>query len=117
MHKAVGDSLELPANHPKDNLTVEWKYNEKTFAEYGKDQITIVQPSLFPGRIKTNNDHISIQIEDLNDQDAGNFTIVAQKGGGKQLTTKLIVLHVHSESNCLLLFWQCVTKLHNNINI
>ncbi|XP_056318556.1 T-lymphocyte surface antigen Ly-9 [Danio aesculapii] len=95
VHKAVGDSLDLPANHLRGNL-VEWKFNEKTFAEYDKDQFKPVQPPLFPERIKTNNDHISITIEDLKHQDSGNFTIVAEKGGGSQLPTKLIVLHVHN---------------------
>ncbi|XP_005172207.1 uncharacterized protein si:cabz01074944.1 isoform X2 [Danio rerio] len=95
VHKAVGDSLDLPANQPKDNLNVEWKFNGDTFAEYEENQFKPVEQSLFPERIQQNNDNISVTIENLKHQDSGNFTIVAKKVGGRQHPTKLIVLHVH----------------------
>ncbi|TRY81880.1 hypothetical protein DNTS_004956 [Danionella cerebrum] len=42
VHKAVGSSLELKPDHPKDSLTlVEWQFNQNTFAEYSNEQIKI----------------------------------------------------------------------------
>ncbi len=37
VYKAVGDSLELIANYPKDDLEVQWNYNNAPFAEYRKN--------------------------------------------------------------------------------
>ncbi|XP_067308176.1 SLAM family member 8-like isoform X2 [Pseudorasbora parva] len=94
VHKAVGDSLDLKADHPKEGLEVMWTYNGKELAEYNKGQIKRVDPRLFQGRLKMNKDNISITIEDLTLQDSGSFTIVTERKPD-QLPTQTIVLHVH----------------------
>ncbi|XP_067308173.1 SLAM family member 8-like [Pseudorasbora parva] len=93
VHKAVGDSLDLKADYPKD-LQVRWNYNGKELAEYDEGQINRLDPRLFQGRLKMNKDNISITVEDLTLQDSGSFTIVAERKS-YQLPTKTIVLHVH----------------------
>ncbi len=117
VHKAVGDSLELIANYPKDNLEVEWKYYDTPFAEYEKANIKLVRPQLFhkdKDKLKINKDNISITVEDLELQDSGSFSIVA-KAGLVQHKTKIIELHVHGElffilSNLLLKFKYLILK-------
>ncbi len=98
VHKAVGDSLELTADYSKDNLEVQWIYNETVFAEYEKAHIKIVRTQLFHKRLKINEDNISITVEDLELQDSGSFSIVA-KAGLVQHKTKIIELHVHGKFN------------------
>ncbi|KAK7171190.1 hypothetical protein R3I94_001198 [Phoxinus phoxinus] len=94
VHKAVGDSLDLTADYPKEGLEVQWTYNEIDLAEYDKDQIKRVNPPLFHGRLKMFKDNISITIEALKLQDSGRFSIVVVKQS-VQLPTKVFVLHVH----------------------
>uniref|UniRef100_A0A8C2HRW0 Ig-like domain-containing protein n=1 Tax=Cyprinus carpio TaxID=7962 RepID=A0A8C2HRW0_CYPCA len=94
VHKAVGESLELIADYPKDGLEVQWKYNQILFAEYQKDDIQKVKSELFHKRLKMNKDNISVTVTDLRLQDSGNFLIVAE-GKSEQYKTKSIVLHVH----------------------
>ncbi len=96
VHKAVGDSLELIANYPKDDLEVQWKYNEIDFAEYRKNNLKKVKPDLFHERLKMNKDNISVTVSDLKLQDSGSFYIVAE-GQSTQYKIKFIVLHVHGE--------------------
>ncbi|CAM4512924.1 unnamed protein product [Leuciscus chuanchicus] len=94
VHKAVGDSLDLIADYPKEGLEVKWTYNGTEFAEYEKDQFKRVKRPLFHERLKMNKDNISITIEDLKLQDSGSFSIVAERKAD-QPPTKHIVLHVH----------------------
>lgn len=129
VHKAVGDSLDLPANQPQADV-VGWRFNGQIFAEYDKDQFKQVSTSLFSERIKKHNDNISITIENLKHQDSGNFTIVIEGkvgGEGGQFPTKLIVLHVHDpikdvkiQSNMFWLSKNCTIHLRcettNDVN-
>ncbi len=101
VYKAVGDSLELIANYPKDDLEVEWNYNDTPFAEYRKNYLNKVNPDLFHERLKMNKDDISVTVSDLKLQDSGRFHIVAE-GKSKQYKTKFIILHVHGEFNCII---------------
>ncbi|XP_058638902.1 SLAM family member 8-like isoform X1 [Onychostoma macrolepis] len=94
LHKAVGDSLELTADYPKDDLEVQWKYNGNIFAEYQKKYFKTVEPELFHGRLKMNEGNISITVADLKLQDSGSFSIVAE-GKSTQYKTKFIELRVH----------------------
>ncbi|XP_056104346.1 uncharacterized protein LOC130083360 [Rhinichthys klamathensis goyatoka] len=97
VHKAVGDSLDLIADYPKEGLEVQWKYNGNVFAEYDKDQIKQIEradPPLFLERLKMYKDNISITILDLKLQDSGSFSIVAEAKSGP-LPTKVFELHVH----------------------
>ncbi len=105
VHKAVGDSLELIANYSKDNLEVEWKYNDTLFAEYRKNNLNKVNPDLFHERLKMNKDYISVTVSDLKLQDSGNFSVIAE-GNSKQYKTTFIVLHVHGEFNCLIFLFK-----------
>ncbi|XDV19246.1 hypothetical protein PO909_024752 [Leuciscus waleckii] len=98
VHKAVGDSLDLIADYPKEGLAVQWEYNGIAFAEYENDQIKLGKRPLFHERLKMYKDNISITIEDLKLQDSGIFSIVAEIKPF-QLPTKTIVLHVHGEFN------------------
>ncbi len=103
VHKAVGDSLELIANYPKDDLEVDWKYYDTSFAEYRKKDFKNVKPELFHGRLKMNKDDISVTVSDLKVQDSGSFSVVAE-GKSAQYNTTFIILHVHGEFNCLIFF-------------
>ncbi len=96
VHKAVGDSLELIANHPKDDLEVQWKYNNAPFAEYRKNNLKKVKPDLFHERLKMNEDNISVTVSDLKLQDSGNFSVIAERNS-RQYKTTFIILHVHGE--------------------
>ncbi|XP_050957848.1 uncharacterized protein LOC127158951 [Labeo rohita] len=94
VHKAVGDSLELIADYPKDDLLVKWKYNGTEFAEYQNNNFKIVKPDVFHERLRINKDNISVTLADLKIQDSGSFSIVAERKS-VQLPTKIIELHVH----------------------
>ncbi len=98
VYKAVGDSLELIANYPKDNLEVEWKYNDTLFAEYRNKDFQKVNPDLFHERLKMNEDNISVTVSDLKLQDSGRFSVIAERKSTQYKTT-YIVLHVHGEFN------------------
>uniref|UniRef100_A0A8C1R8S1 Ig-like domain-containing protein n=1 Tax=Cyprinus carpio TaxID=7962 RepID=A0A8C1R8S1_CYPCA len=93
VHKAVGESLELIADYPKDGLEVQWTYNENVFAEFDK-YIKPVGSQSFLKRLKMNEDNISVTVEDLKRQDSGSFSMVA-RAGAVQHKTKIIELHVH----------------------
>ncbi|XP_048041371.1 uncharacterized protein LOC125265291 [Megalobrama amblycephala] len=93
VHKAVGDSLALIADYPKEDLEVRWKYNENDLAEYETNKIKKLN-SQFYKRLEMNEDNISITAKDLKLQDSGIFSIVA-KTSSVQYPTKLIQLHVH----------------------
>lgn len=94
VHKAVGDSLELTADYPKDDLEVEWKYYDTPFAEYRNKDFQKVKSELFYERLSKNKDSISVIVADLKLQDSGSFSIVAE-ANSTQYNTTLIVLHVH----------------------
>jgi len=115
VHKAVGDSLDLIADYPKEGLVeVRWKYNGKDFAVYENDQIKPVNPPLFQERLKLYKDNISITLLDLKLQDSGKFSIVAEGKSG-QLPTKVFVLHVHGEFNLIFILsvlLECKTHIH-----
>lgn len=103
MHKAVGDSLELTADYPKDDLEVEWKYNDTPFAEYRNKDFQKVKSELFYERLSKNKDSISVIVADLKVQDSGSFSIVAY-AKSTQYNTTFIVLHVHGEFNYVIFF-------------
>ncbi|XP_026122305.1 uncharacterized protein LOC113105450 [Carassius auratus] len=94
VRKAVGDSLELIADYPKDDLEVLWKYNETIFAEYRNRDFQKAKSVLFNERLKMYKDNISVRVTDLRLQDSGRFSIVGE-GKYKQYNSKLIDLHVH----------------------
>ncbi|XP_052417377.1 uncharacterized protein LOC127962019 isoform X2 [Carassius gibelio] len=94
VRKAVGDSLELIADYPKDGLEALWKYNETIFAEYRNSDLQKAKSELFNGRLKMYKDNISVRVTDLRLQDSGRFSIVAE-GKSTQYKTKFIELHVH----------------------
>ncbi len=96
VHKAVGDSLELIANYPKDDLEVQWKYYDTSFAVYRNKDFQKVKSKLFNEMLKMNKDYISVTVSDLKLQDSGNFSVVAERKSG-QYNTTLIVLHVHGK--------------------
>ncbi len=110
VHKAVGDSLELIANYPKDDLEVKWKYYDTLFAEYRNKDFKKVKSELFHGRLKMNKDNISVTVSDLKLQDSGSFSIVAE-GKSEQYKTTFIILHVHGEFNCLIFFLSMLFKM------
>uniref|UniRef100_A0AAR2KJ01 Ig-like domain-containing protein n=1 Tax=Pygocentrus nattereri TaxID=42514 RepID=A0AAR2KJ01_PYGNA len=94
----AGSSLTLPLGHPKESVTyAEWKYEGKTFAVYIQGQVRISDEPQFSGRLKADSDHLSVEVTDLQLQDSGSYSIVADKSGA-QLPTKIISLTVH-ESN------------------
>ncbi|XP_051575345.1 uncharacterized protein si:cabz01074944.1 isoform X2 [Myxocyprinus asiaticus] len=94
-HKAVGSSLHLMLDHPKENYTlVQWKLNETVFAEYYESNLKILTPKLFARRLRMNLSDLSLTVEELKFQDSGIFSIVAE-GHHTQYETKCIVLHVH----------------------
>jgi len=99
VHKAVGDSLDLIADYPKEGLEVRWIYSGKDFAVYENDQIKRVN-SPFHERLKLYKENISITILDLKLQDSGRFSIVVEGKSG-QLPSKVFVLHVHGEFNLI----------------
>ncbi len=92
VHKAVGDSLELTADYPKDDLEVQWTYNGTNLAEYQKNYFKIVKPELFHERLKMNEDNISVTVSDLKLQDSGSFSIIAE---GKSTQYKQQILKQH----------------------
>uniref|UniRef100_A0A8C1N5A2 Ig-like domain-containing protein n=1 Tax=Cyprinus carpio TaxID=7962 RepID=A0A8C1N5A2_CYPCA len=95
VHKAVGDSLELIADYPKDGLEVQWKYNQTIFAEYRNDDFQKVESKLF-NRLKMKKNNISVTVTDLKLQDSGKFSVVAErKTSSEQYKTKVFELHVH----------------------
>ncbi|RXN24320.1 SLAM family member 5-like protein [Labeo rohita] len=95
VHKAVGDSLELTADYPKDDLEVMWKYNGTEFAEYQNNNFKTDKPDVFHERLRMNKDNISVTVTDLKIRDSGSFSIIALEKSGRQHPTKTIELHVH----------------------
>ncbi|KAK9972301.1 hypothetical protein ABG768_025621 [Culter alburnus] len=94
VHKAVGDSLDLIANYSKEDLEVQWIYNNEIYiAEYDKNKIKKLK-SQFYERLEMNEDNIGITVKDLKLQDSGIFSIVVKKNS-IQHPSKLIQLHVH----------------------
>ncbi|XP_051754775.1 SLAM family member 5 isoform X2 [Ctenopharyngodon idella] len=93
VHKAVGDSLDLIADYPKENLEVQWKYKDIEIAEYDKNEIKKLKSQYYE-RLEMNADNISITVKDLKLQDSVLFSIVA-KTNSTQHPTKFINLHVH----------------------
>ncbi|KAK9972328.1 hypothetical protein ABG768_025643 [Culter alburnus] len=94
VHKAVGDSLDLIANYSKEDLEVQWIYNNEIYiAEYDKNKIKKLK-SQFYERLEMNEDNIGITVKGLKLQDSGIFSIVA-KTNSIQHPSKLIQLHVH----------------------
>ncbi len=105
VHKAVGDSLELIANHSKDDLEVKWKYNDTPFAEYRNKDFQKVKSDLFQERLKMNKENISVIVSDLKVQDSGSFSVVAE-GKSTQYKTTFIILHVHGEFNYMIFLFK-----------
>ncbi|XP_051993027.1 T-cell surface antigen CD2-like isoform X2 [Xyrauchen texanus] len=97
VHKAVGSSLRLMHDIPKENLSlVQWKLNETMFAEYDGTKFNDVKQNIFAGRLRMNlsMSHISVTVEELHFQDSGRFSIVAEGPQSKQYKTQDIELHV-----------------------
>ncbi|XP_056588482.1 uncharacterized protein si:cabz01074944.1 isoform X2 [Triplophysa dalaica] len=110
LHKAVGSSLHLFTDYPKDSLTqIEWKFCQKTFAEYYQSKFTLFTDInySFYGRLHTNESDISVTVKNLQLNDSGKFSIV-QEGDGIQFETKEIQLHVHDPISAV--------KIQNNVN-
>ncbi|KAL7880615.1 hypothetical protein SRHO_G00028690 [Serrasalmus rhombeus] len=77
----------------------EWRYEEKIFAVYTQGQVHIEESVFqFSGRLKVGSDHLSVEVTDLQLQDSGSYSIVADKPG-VQLPTKIISLTVYDVSN------------------
>ncbi|XP_051567983.1 uncharacterized protein LOC127448990 [Myxocyprinus asiaticus] len=92
VHKAVGSSLHLMHDIPKENLSlVQWKLNGTIFAEYDGTKLKDLK-KVFAGRLRTSD--ISVTVEELHFQDSGSFSIVAEGPHSKQYKTKVIELHV-----------------------
>ncbi|KAA0722955.1 hypothetical protein E1301_Tti015627 [Triplophysa tibetana] len=106
VHKAVGSSLHLVTDHPRENLTqIEWKFYLKTIAEYDLSKFTLFDS--FYGRLHTNESDISVTVKKLHFNDSGKFSIV-QQGDGFQFETKEVQLHVHDPITDV--------KIHSNVN-
>ncbi|KAL6490991.1 hypothetical protein MHYP_G00013360 [Metynnis hypsauchen] len=94
--RAAGSFLILPLGHPKESVSfAQWRYNGTPFAVYRKDQVHITDQLQFSGRLKVNSDHLSVEVTDLQLQDSGSYSIVADKSGG-MLPTKIISLMVYA---------------------
>ncbi|XP_036418215.1 SLAM family member 8-like [Colossoma macropomum] len=94
--RAAGSSLILPLGHPKESVSfAEWKYGAKIIAVYTQGQVHIDEPLFqFSGRLKVGSDDLSVEVTDLQLQDSGRYSIVADKSG-VQLPTKTISLTVY----------------------
>ncbi|KAL6490990.1 hypothetical protein MHYP_G00013350 [Metynnis hypsauchen] len=95
--RAARSFLILPLGHPKESVTyAEWRYEGKIFAVYTQGQVHIEEPVFqFSGRLKVGSDHLSVEVTDLQLQDSGSYSIVADKSG-VQLPTKIISLTVYA---------------------
>ncbi|XP_052006626.1 uncharacterized protein si:cabz01074944.1 isoform X2 [Xyrauchen texanus] len=82
--------------HPKESYNlVQWKFNDTIFAEYDETlNFKILAPKLFARRLRMNQSDLSLTVEELEFQDSGIFSIVAE-GNHTQYETKFIQLHVH----------------------
>ncbi|XP_053485578.1 T-lymphocyte surface antigen Ly-9-like [Ictalurus furcatus] len=75
----VGSSLDLPVQYPTESeLSVQWIFNGKTFAEYSTDQSYTLLESQFSGRLKEDNDRVGVTVQDLQPQDSGTFSVAAE---------------------------------------
>ncbi len=116
VHKAVGDSLELTADYPKEHLEVEWKYYDTPFAEYRNKDFQKVKSELFSERLSKNKDSISVIVADLKAQDSGSFSIVAE-AKSVQYKLKFIVLRVYGEFNDLIKWLKIKWFLYEEISM
>ncbi|XP_076850322.1 uncharacterized protein LOC143500196 [Brachyhypopomus gauderio] len=93
-HRTTGRSLLLPLGWPKDNVTYAvWSFNGNILAVYVDKQIHKPNNLQFEGRLKVDNITVSVEVEHLQVQDSGTFSIVAD-GTINQFPTKTINLIV-----------------------
>ncbi|XP_036420320.1 SLAM family member 8 [Colossoma macropomum] len=96
--RAAGSSFILPLGHPKESVSfAEWRYEGKTFAVY-EEGVRITDELRFNERLKVGSDYLSVEVTDLQLQDSGSYSIVADKTEG-QLPTKTITLTVYGMLN------------------
>ncbi|KAI4896860.1 hypothetical protein NFI96_031914, partial [Prochilodus magdalenae] len=113
-HRAAGSSIILPLGHPKDpDLYALWKYKEKTFAIYFNGQLRITEAQQFSGRLKLDSDSLSVEVTDLQIQDSGSYSIVAEKSGA-QLPTKIINLTVYDSTRRIMCACPPKIKIESN---
>ncbi|XP_072543429.1 SLAM family member 8-like [Salminus brasiliensis] len=95
VRRAAGSSLILPLGYPKESVSyVQWKYEGSTFASYRNGQIRITNELQFSGRLKVDNENLSVELTDLQLRDSGRYSITADKTGD-QLPTKTTSLTVY----------------------
>ncbi|XP_072543427.1 uncharacterized protein [Salminus brasiliensis] len=93
--RAAGSSLILPLGYPKETVSyAQWKYEGSTFASYRNGQIRITNELQFSGRLKMDNENLSVEVTDLQLRDSGRYSIIADKTGD-QLPTKTTSLTVY----------------------
>lgn len=93
----AGSSLDLPLKYPVESgLSVQWLFNEKTFAEYRKEQNYTLLESQFTGRLKEDDDKVGVTVQGLQPQDSGTFSVTAI-GINKQPPTQKFKVYIQSE--------------------
>ncbi|XP_076829182.1 SLAM family member 8-like [Brachyhypopomus gauderio] len=93
-HRTTGGSLLLPLGWPKENVSyAEWRFNGNILAVYIDKQIHKTNTLQFEGRLKVDNITVSVEVEGLQVQDSGTFSIVADRTIN-QFPTKTINLTV-----------------------
>ncbi|XP_035392509.1 CD48 antigen-like isoform X2 [Electrophorus electricus] len=95
VRRASGSSLLLPLGLQKESVSyAQWKFKEHQIARYSKNQIHINLNHQFMGRLKVDNVNVTLEVEALQVQDSGTFSIVVD--GSTQIATKFISLIVYA---------------------
>ncbi|XP_035375772.1 uncharacterized protein LOC113569434 isoform X1 [Electrophorus electricus] len=95
VRRASGSSLLLPLGLQKESVSyAQWKFKEHQIARYSKNQIHISLNHQFMGRLKVDNINVTLEVEALQVQDSGTFSIIADETS--QFPTKFISLIVYA---------------------
>uniref|UniRef100_A0AAY5EPI9 Ig-like domain-containing protein n=1 Tax=Electrophorus electricus TaxID=8005 RepID=A0AAY5EPI9_ELEEL len=104
-----GSSLLLPLGLQKESVSyAQWKFKEHQIARYSKNQIHISLNHQFMGRLKVDNINVTLEVEALQVQDSGTFSIIADETS--QFPTKFISLIVTKESKACDVHLWCQTS-------
>ncbi|KAI5104584.1 T-lymphocyte surface antigen Ly-9-like, partial [Silurus meridionalis] len=96
VYRAIGSSLDLTVNYPKESVSsVRWKFNEKQFAGYTQSHAYSQQQSQFAGRLKEENDKVGITVQDLQPQDSGMFLMLVD-GTERQYPTQIFTVYIQN---------------------
>ncbi|XP_053537507.1 SLAM family member 8-like [Ictalurus punctatus] len=85
--RARGSSLNFQPEYPDGTVSfAEWNFNGKKFADYNSNRNYSFPESQFSGRVKENHDRVGVTVQNLQPQDSGTFSVVADGTRGQPPT-------------------------------